>query len=546
MNDIHHNILYKLLTSKRFLLILGAIIVPLLLLPVWPDKLQKFDPFLIFYLIAGVFLLGIFVMKKSLQYYVLPYFLLQYVVIFIFFDKKYLGAVGLNLKFYGMVFVLGVVMSAFYLFKHFRYLWDNFIIFRCFLIFFVFNIICFLLGHYSNFRLRGDDMFLIKQAMVNLGQDAMLSTVVRDFSEEAKLSIYINSFVPITSIMVSLMAFYGVKTREDIKERLVKIIKFSTILSIIFYAGSFLSIALGLSIISFSSGRILGNFLGATSNLGYIQYLSIFLLMFIAFRFFIQKIQENNPVKYPKLLIGIDILIFLNFLFVFGHMSKGNVLALACSFLLIFYFIMKIDKGLIPFMKGGLKTNAFQKVMFCAFALLAAFLVFKFLNFEQFMFKLYERVTNNETFATRVLHWIGFMSHWADNLTLPRFIFGYGLDSSMDLTFNLSNSMARERGLTTIHNTFLGTFYETGLMSLVYFAGIFSTSVSSIKNLFLEKADSFLKIVSTMNLSVIVFILILWLSVDSTMPTRITLFCAIGFLESLKYAYSSAMKEKAA
>ncbi|HSA06219.1 MAG TPA: hypothetical protein P5556_03480 [Candidatus Gastranaerophilales bacterium] len=535
MEDLKDNFLFRLFSNNRFLLVFGAVLFSVAALPIIGQKFSFADPFIIFYLLLGFFVTGVFILKKSLNDYLIPYLLLQYVIVFIFFDKKYIGSFGPELKLYAMVFALGLLMCGYYVFKHFKYLWQNFLIFRLFWIFFLSNVVYFAIGYFSDFRLRGDDMYLIKKQMISLGFNSMaFSSFIRDFSDEAKFSIYIASLVPIVSIMVSLMSFYGIETREEIHKRLKFTVIFGLISFLLYYAGAIASIFLGLSVIMFDNGRLLGNFLGAASNMGYIYYISVYCLIFISYRLYL-KIRSVDLGAFKHLMFLCDMIFYLTVFIILTHISKTNIIALLFGIFTIYFSLKIFDRNLINIKK--IEINPFYKIIIFAFVAGGLILFFQKFDFDMYIWKLQERFTNLFTWNTRLIHWGAFMERWFSNLNIINLFFGFGLDSSMNVIYEISNSIGREPGLVQIHNTYLGTIFETGIFGILYFWGIFSTGYDSFKTLGISRADYFEKFFSAVNLGIIVFILIQWTTVEITMPAKIVLFCAIGFTESVKFAF---------
>lgn len=77
------------------------------------------------------------------------------------------------------------------------------------------------------------------------------------------------------------------------------------------------------------------------------------------------------------------------------------------------------------------------------------------------------------TLRVRTSNWHYFMLDWEDTITPFKLLFGYGLGASRDTIFHIS--AMREGGYTnlvqTLHNHYLATFYDYGLMSIMYWLG---------------------------------------------------------------------------
>jgi O-antigen ligase len=211
------------------------------------------------------------------------------------------------------------------------------------------------------------------------------------------------------------------------------------------------------------------------------------------------------------------------------------MVALGIGIISIYVLTRMYDKELLSLKK--IEVNLFHKVLISLFVFGGLIFFFQKFDFEMFFWKFQERFANTYTWDTRVIHWNAFIAYWIDNLNIINLIFGSGLDSSMNVIYQISNSMGRERGLVQVHNTYLGTIYETGIFGIMFFWGIFSTAFNSYKTIKLADADYYEKFFSSVNIGIIVFIFIQWTTVEITMPAKIVLFCAIGFTESAKFAF---------
>ena len=175
-------------------------------------------------LFTGLFVV-IFLISKCIDNKIIPYFLLQFINIWIFFNQDIFSPLGLNFKPHVIIFSISLLITFYYIFTNFKYLWSN-LEFKLLLLFFIL-IIFYAFFYSSDFRSSSYiDIWIqnnlgLKYASIGSGYGA----ASREFgSEETKFLKYLTAIIPFISFVIGYMSFYGLKTIEKTKKKLEDII----------------------------------------------------------------------------------------------------------------------------------------------------------------------------------------------------------------------------------------------------------------------------------------------------------------------------------
>ncbi|EKE03190.1 MAG: hypothetical protein ACD_20C00234G0012 [uncultured bacterium] len=524
------------LLSSRLIIVIGTIIVPLILLNVIGSK-SDIDPFIIFSILAVGFIIGAFIIKKSLESTIIPYLLLQMVFFWILIDFIYLGSIGLNLKLYAMSFALSLLIAAYQVMKNFKYLWSNFPVFRYLLIFFLISIPYFLFYH-SDFRTSTYPEIWF--AKVNQATQQTHSFTYKTFRDDSSIAMYLVSICPIVAAIISLMLFHGLNTFDMVNERLIKIIKWITYGFVAYFFAAALGVILGLSHFSFETGRLVGNFYGST--IGFHIFISMFILLFIGFKYYINTAQ---PFKGQKLLnIALNFIIPVYLVLVLLQINKSSILGLVMALMAILFMNFRYS-NIKSFFKD--KRSGTRKIFIRIIQFLPLLLVLLLLKNSEFVsttiFNIVHRFSSVETLNSRFMIWEYFIRDWTDKLDLIKFIFGFGADASLEKIFFISSMFARTDSLLSTHNIFIAMFYEYGLFAIFYFGAIVSVALNNLKIILSKNTDKNVRIFSNISLAIIIFFALYHSTDGLRIPIAILFFSMIGFLESAKFAYLRLYKE---
>ena len=90
-----------------------------------------------------------------------------------------------------------------------------------------------------------------------------------------------------------------------------------------------------------------------------------------------------------------------------------------------------------------------------------------------------------------------------------------------------------------IHSIYLEMFYNYGLVALLFFLPFIAILFRNFKDILRNNYDIF----SCLSISAIIFFLVYYMTESPAVPSIITIFSLIGFLESLRRAISEHKEE---
>ena len=527
----------SIIFSEKILLIIASFILPVLILTVI-DVSAKIDVMVAYLIMVMGFPVFVYMLKKSLNNALIPYILLQLIFFSIFVGNK-LPLPGF-LKPYILVFGFSLLLTGYYILKNFKYLWGEFIVFRLLFVFLIFNIPYFLFYH-SEFRTSNlAEAYEYSNMMENMQAALMMgiSNMGRSFSgAEHKFVIYLGSTAALVGITVPLMLFKDTKDLEGLNSRVLNIIKLILAGFILHFIGAVLCIILGLSQIGFFGGRLGGDFIGDI-GLGFHIYFSIFILVFIGFKIFINRLEFVSKEKKIMNLV-LNFFIVLSGALVFLHLNKTSIILVGASLFVIAFF---------QFFKSDKKINLSE--IFAKFTGLIKFAVVPLIVLmiaamanmdfvDAFAEKLTDRFSNIDTLNDRFTMWEYFIADWINKLNVFTFLFGFGIDSSRELAFYTTYILAgRDYHTVQIHNIYLDIFHDYGMIGLLYVGSFVYMGVNNLKILFSKTKAQNLKLFSTISLAVLLFFMVYHMTDGMRIPFSIMFFCLLGFLESVKKAYA--------
>ena len=159
---------------------------------------------------------------------------------------------------------------------------------------------------------------------------------------------------------------------------------------------------------------------------------------------------------------------------------------------------------------------------------------------EDIMYNLTNRFTSADTLNVRLVNWELYNQHWADNLNLFKFLFGFGIDSSREAAFFLS-AMHPDPSFQQphIHNIYLEMFYNYGLIAILFFLPFVLVLAGNFKHILRNKYDIF----HCLSICVVVFFFVFYLTESPSLPSIIVIFSLIGFVESIRRAINETKEE---
>lgn len=534
-NNITDKLLIKLFNT-RLLVVLSTLIMPFLITNFFQITVSV-DPIIFYLIISTVFLSGVYIFNKAKSNPVIPYLMLQMVLLFIFLDKKILSHIGLNLKLYGAVFAISLFVAAYYLIKNFNYLWNEFSLFKYLFIYFIITGLYLLFHYYSDFRLSTDLLSLRYAQSLKVGGLGNSQTS-REFGDLSQYVLFIEWLIPIISVTISLMVFKGLKTVKEINNRLIIIIKYFSIIVLTHFALS--SIAF---LLKFNRSIIE---IGSENNPGLNYYFPLFLLLMLGFKYFLTNIKFVLNLKSVHLYLNLAILFIIIAVMMTGiqtSASSSMAIGLIFGLLMIITLLTYLNQEFPFFYSFSKNENYFNKISINQLTKTIFFIGIILLSVIYLANRIYTSFDSDAaSLGMRLDHWKDVYISWIGSLDIFKFIFGYGLDSIRELIYFASNSSAVEKGIVSSHNVFLSMVYEQGLVSVFYFAAIISSVKTGINLINTKSLNINAKIFSAVNIAIVSAVFAMWLFTDMSLILKIVFFCMLGFVESAKYAYANQNK----
>ena len=517
---------------KISIIILGIIfsLVSANILGLW----EKVNPVLCSSVLFTSLFAFIFFISKCIDNKIIPYFLLQFINIWIFLNSDLFTPAGLEFKPHAVVFAIALIITFYYIFKNFNYLWAN-PSFKLLLMFFAINIF-YAFFYSTDFRSSNYiDMWIqnnmgLKHASIGAGYGA----ASREFgSDETKFLKYLSGIVPLASFVIGYMSFYGLKSLQETKKKFEDIIKLFSLGYIVYFLIFIFCILIGKTSIMFVKNRLTidNSFTGS-------DFEGLLLLLFIGFNLYISNFRYDSLKSWIKPVIGINMAI-LSLFIIFG-IKKGTILSFLTGFIIIQAgsFFFKVKNNSKPINKSQKNINI---LLFITLLPLIAGLVFLFMKqnlIGDLLYNISNRFGNTDTLDVREVNWEYYMKYWGNNLTWFTAIFGFGTDTSREISFFLS-AMQPDKGFQQphIHNIYLEYFYNWGFMALLYFLPPLIILCKNIFDIVKKSTDKAVKLFSTISLACIAFFLVFFSAESPSMITHITFFSLLGFLESVKMSF---------
>lgn len=481
-------------------------------------------------------IIAIKVYELSLKNPVIIYLPLQLMLVTIFIDTKIAKITSVELKLYGLVFLLATLVALTYLFKHFSWLWKNFVLFRSFFIFFLINAIFYFTFYHSSFREWSAYYFTnmqylnIDSKVLSIQANGLYPT--NSFNETKQIGMYLGSLSPLIASTISLMVFQGLYTIDSIKNRIAEVIKYIVWTLSIYIALSLLTIPLGLSTFMFIfDGRLWSDFLGIAGFSEY--YLSLFIILLVGFKYYINNNEFEKKPLYNS-LINFSALTFFVILCLF--IVKATLIALTFSLAIMLFFNHRNKFHL------GMSKPLIFVVGFMLIILMSTFSA----EISVLIDKIVMRFSNSHSLQMRADLWSVYIENWSNNLNVFNFIFGHGIDTSRELAFNVAfmEPSYGVLGVPHVHNAYLEIFYDYGLVGLLYIGTLFYIWINNLKIIFSKNIkNKNLKLFSAISFTIILYTSIYYTAEVFRIPAAVVLFSALGLLEAIKYTYINQEKE---
>lgn len=537
MNNILENT-EKYILNEKMLFLVGAVILTMIAAATMPLPLN-IEPLFAYLILLIGFLSVFFLIKNSIKNTIIPYSLLQMTSCWIFIGPAILQPFGLDVKPHIIVFFLSTLLTAYFIFKNFSYLW-SFQLFRFTLIFCLINIV-YALFYTSDFR---NSNYIDVWIQNNTGlRFNAVGTGIENYSRqfghgETQFLIYMTGLAPLVGTVISLMTFYGAKTKELVKERMLNVVKYVSVAFIIYLGSLLLSIAMGTSVISFIRGRLSINaqFTGDIID-------SLFLILLIGYSIYLSMANDFPKKAFYKGILNISII--AQSLFIFLGVKKGTIISLGIALVVLFLTnAISIYKARKYAKQRSEKGNLVFKLLKLSPVVLVLLLLLGNSDLvNSTLYTISNRFADLETFNVRTTIWNDFTTYWMDNLNFFKALFGFGIDSSRELTFFIS-ALYPDKSFQQPHphNIFLEFFYNYGLMALLYFLPIAIIFIQDLKRVFLA-ADNRIRLLSGVSIAIILNFIIYFMAECPSMPVHLIFFCTLGLLESAKHSFDISDKE---
>ncbi|MCK5177493.1 MAG: O-antigen ligase family protein [Candidatus Aenigmarchaeota archaeon] len=522
-------------------LILTAFVLPHLALKILGIEIDV-NPFVLTGVLFTGFIFFLFLLDKSIKHPVIPYFLLQLTIVWIFFGKKILSPFGLDFKPHAVIFLLAFLCSGYFLITKFKYLWA----YRPFRYIFGFFLISTVYAVFYKTDFRSSsyiDLWIQSNAGLKfnaLGSGA--AAVSRNFgSSETKFLIYLAGLAPLVAFLTGFNSFSQISDTQELKNKLYKLMSFISISVLIYYLFWMVSIIIGSSTVTFMNGRLTFNG-GVPGG----DFEAILLMLMITSYYFYPFNHENFKFyKTFKTITLINIVILL--LLILLGIKKGTILSLGTVGFAVFGIIFAVKKltgknfisNIIPQKNKVPETaKSFNPMMFFVPVLLLAPVMFINTGFvEDTIYNISNRFASTSTLDIRMINWDMYITYWMNNLDLHKFLFGFGIDSSREATFFLTAMHPNPSYQQPhIHNIYLEMFYNYGLMAFLFFLPFVFILQENLKDIFIDTSKSKIRIFNVLSVGVIVFFLVFYLAESPSMTSIIITFALLGFLESIRRA----------
>jgi len=497
---------------------------------------EKINPVLAVPILVTGILIFIIMLSKSVENKIIPYFLLQFVPIWVGINQVTFAPMGIDFKIYVAIFGLCSLITFYYIISNFQHLWHNFA-FKCLFFFFILNIFYAFL-YSSDFRSSNyidtwiESNMGLKKTLVGAGYGA----ATREFSsDETKLLKYLIGIVPLVSFVIGYMSLYGLKTLEETNNKFNSLMKMFSVGYAVNLIVLIFAMAAGTASVVFMDNRLRIN-----DNFTGVDFEGLFLLLSIGFYLYIANFRPAGLPAWLKQLITFNIII-LSLLILLG-IKKGTILSFLAGFMII-QFCSAFYKN--KHIKASPKLfNKNIQMLLVLLIIPPIFTILPALFFNQdfisgTVYNISNRFSTTDTLDVRTTNWHYYIENWLNNLTWLKAIFGFGTDSSREITFFLT-AMQPDKGYQQphIHNIYLEYFYNWGLMALLYFLPAIIVLIKDIYRILSKTATKAVKLFSSVSMALVVFFLLFYTAESPSMISHITFFAFLGFVESLKIAFT--------
>lgn len=489
-------------------------------------------------LLIGIIITGLFLfialLKKSIQMPLIAYFAIQMTAIWIFIGQNILDPIGFDFKPHAAAFLLAVLVSGYFLVKHFKTLWQ-YTPFRYLFMFFIISTI-YAIFYKSDFRSSSYiDLWIhnnlgLQHSSIGAGHGA----ISRQFGGgETKFLVYLAGLAPIVAFLTGFISLQG--SGADFKKKLAPFISIFSFATLIYFILLGLSLVVGDPSLIFIDGRMTigGDFTGN-------DFEALWLITLVCFYLYISTNKDLPVLKFTRASIIINIAI-LTLLILLG-IKKGTIISLFVAAHVVIYGVLaaKLIRGekFLDLFNFNLKFNPI--LLFIPLLAVGFALAFNSEFCEDTYQRINQRFSSNQTLNVRQINWDLYNQHWRDNLTPLKAVFGHGIDSSREATFFLT-AMHPDPSMQQphIHNIYLEMFYNYGLMALLFFLPLLLIFFWNIKAMLTSKADA----LTYLSITAISFFVVFYMAESPSVPSVIIFFSLIGFIEAIRRAQGEPTKE---
>ncbi len=413
-----------------------------------------------------------------------------------------------------LVFGLGLVAGFYYFFKHFNFLW-KFHEFRFVLFFMLLSVF----------------YYFFNASTFNISQEGQIyGWEEGSENQPAKMVVLIGAICVFFSSIVGLSVFSNITGKENIDKLIVSSTKVWVIMLAFMVAILLIFLSKGLSGFQISA--------------------AIFFGFIVTFKYYIDNFIDQNKIKLPKYL---NCALFLMCFAMFGvAMFYSNKTSLIAFLFSVFIYVLINFKEGYKFKIVEFLGNPKYRIQIIAGIIVASIALVYYLGiFDKIIFTINKSINSifedsgNNSFTIRKTNWQYFINYWNVNLDAIKALFGFGLGESRKVIFYLSATQTpRYQFLVqTTHNQLTEIFFDYGLMGLLYYMPFIIIFAKNYGNILSARVSKEIKLFSNLSIFLCIYYFIYHLFDGLRVPTAITYFAAIMFVQGIIHSLSSKSEE---
>lgn len=499
---------------------------------------DKIEPMLVYVALAGLSMAGLRVFQYSLNNTFIVYLALQLITFFIFMETRYISKfLGAGLKLYVLVFGLATLIALIHLVKNFRYLWQNFFLFRCISIFVAISLIFLAIGHFSEFRLSSDLQSLNYAKAAAKGGADTSANGQREFGAFSAFVLHIEAMAALVPVIIGLMMSRDLVQRSHLSGAIVGLFRLITPIMSVYFALDLLSFLVG------NSWSII-ELVGSTNNeLPFL--IPLFQTLSMTSRYLFTYV-EGGLSNRLRMLADFNV-VFMVCVLVLGMEGSGGTSMVIGTFLAMAtilagmkllgfdppFFVYPPDEKTVahrkrmPFRRDWVSPLMKGVVVALAALIIGGFTVVRVLEMKQ---------NDSHSMGLRQNHWSMVVTAWVQRFSVSSLLFGNGMDSSREAVYYGSFTGGVEKGIQSPHNMYLGMGFDYGLVCLLYHAAVLGSLFTALQHIRNPQAAPLLRMVSVANAGFIASTGFMFMFLDSTVILRILYFSMLSLFEALKFS----------